>query len=137
MVFCPGLIVMEADNDAGAVSTYTKAGAQYGLHLLWVLLSLLSVCDFALEAIMIAASRLMPDSQAFPAWLSSKFLERRAAILDRELPYGKLKRSTTWLAVLAVAPVSLITCSMVPTPPRETVTRSWNWTPEVSGTSKA
>lgn len=27
MVFGPGLIVMEADNDAGAVSTYTQAGA--------------------------------------------------------------------------------------------------------------
>jgi hypothetical protein len=25
MVFGPGLIVMEADNDAGAVSTYTQA----------------------------------------------------------------------------------------------------------------
>ena len=42
MVFGPGLIVMEADNDAGAVSTYTQAGAQYGLHLLWVLLLLLT-----------------------------------------------------------------------------------------------
>jgi hypothetical protein len=31
MVFGPGLIAMEADNDAGAVSTYTQAGAQYGL----------------------------------------------------------------------------------------------------------
>jgi hypothetical protein len=31
MVFGPGLIVMEADNDAGAVSTYIQAGAQYGL----------------------------------------------------------------------------------------------------------
>ena len=40
----PGLIVMEADNDAGAVSTYTQAGAQYGLHLLWVMLLLLPVC---------------------------------------------------------------------------------------------
>jgi len=34
MVFGPGLIVMEADNDAGAVSTYVQAGGQYGLHLL-------------------------------------------------------------------------------------------------------
>ena len=41
MVFGPGLIVMEADNDAGAVATYIQAGAQYGTHLLWVLLLLL------------------------------------------------------------------------------------------------
>ena len=34
MVAGPGLIVMEADNDAGAVSTYVQAGAQYGTHLL-------------------------------------------------------------------------------------------------------
>jgi len=40
MVFGPGLIVMEADNDAGAVSTYVQAGAQYGTRLLWVLLLL-------------------------------------------------------------------------------------------------
>ena len=43
MVFGPGLIVMEADNDAGAVSTYVQAGAQYGLHLLWILLVLLPI----------------------------------------------------------------------------------------------
>jgi len=43
MVFGPGIIVMEADNDAGAVSTYIQAGAQYGLHLLWVLALLLPV----------------------------------------------------------------------------------------------
>lgn len=51
MVFGPGLIVMEADNDAGAVSTYTQAGAQYGLHLLWVLLLLLPICYFVQEMV--------------------------------------------------------------------------------------
>ena len=42
---------MEADNDAGAVSTYTQAGAQYGLNLLWVLLLLLPVCYFIQEMV--------------------------------------------------------------------------------------
>ncbi len=51
MVFGPGLIVMEADNDAGAVSTYTQAGAQYGLHLLWLMLVLLPVCYFVQEMV--------------------------------------------------------------------------------------
>ena len=46
MVFGPGLIVMEADNDAGAVSTYIQAGAQYGTRLLWLLLLLLPVTYF-------------------------------------------------------------------------------------------
>ncbi len=51
MVFGPGLIVMVADNDAGAVSTYTQAGAQYGTHLLWTLLLLLPVTYFIQEMV--------------------------------------------------------------------------------------
>lgn len=48
-VMGPGLIVMEADNDAGAVATYTQAGAQYGTHLLWVLVLLLPITYFVQE----------------------------------------------------------------------------------------
>jgi Mn2+/Fe2+ NRAMP family transporter len=51
MVFGPGLIVMEADNDAGAVSTYVQAGAQYGTHLLWLLVLLLPICYFIQEMV--------------------------------------------------------------------------------------
>jgi Mn2+/Fe2+ NRAMP family transporter len=51
LVVGPGLIVMAADNDAGAVSTYTQTGAQYGLHLMWVLLLLLPVCYFIQEMV--------------------------------------------------------------------------------------
>ena len=51
VVFGPGLIVMVADNDAGAVSTYTQAGAQYGTRLLWVLLLLLPVTYFIQEMV--------------------------------------------------------------------------------------
>jgi Mn2+/Fe2+ NRAMP family transporter len=51
MVLGPGLIVMEADNDAGAVSTYTQAGAQYGLHLMWLLLLLLPITYFIQEMV--------------------------------------------------------------------------------------
>ena len=51
MVFGPGLIVMEADNDAGAVSTYMQAGSQYGLHLLWLLVVLLPICYFVQEMV--------------------------------------------------------------------------------------
>lgn len=47
----PGLIVMESDNDAGSVSTYTQAGAQYGTHLLWLLLLLLPVTYFVQEMV--------------------------------------------------------------------------------------
>jgi len=51
MVFGPGLIVMEADNDAGTVSTYIQAGAQYGTRLLWLLLLLLPVTYFIQEMV--------------------------------------------------------------------------------------
>lgn len=51
MVFGPGLIVMEADNDAGAVSTCMQAGGQYGLHLLWTLNVLLPICYFVPETV--------------------------------------------------------------------------------------
>ena len=51
MVFGPGLIVMEADNDAGAVATYVQAGAQYGTQLLWLLLLLLPICYFVQEMV--------------------------------------------------------------------------------------
>ena len=51
MVCGPGLIVMEADNDAGAVATYVQAGAQYGTHLLWLLAVLLPVTYFIQEMV--------------------------------------------------------------------------------------
>lgn len=34
----PGIIAGTADNDAGGIATYSQAGAQFGYHLLWVLL---------------------------------------------------------------------------------------------------
>jgi Mn2+/Fe2+ NRAMP family transporter len=39
----PGLIVMVGDNDAGAFSTYTQAGQDFGTTLLWTLLLLIPV----------------------------------------------------------------------------------------------
>ena len=51
MVMGPGLIVMVADNDAGAVSTYTQAGALYGTKLLWLLLILLPCTYFVQEMV--------------------------------------------------------------------------------------
>jgi Mn2+/Fe2+ NRAMP family transporter len=39
----PGLIVMFGDNDAGGVATYTQAGQNYGMKLLWTLMLLVPV----------------------------------------------------------------------------------------------
>ncbi|HUO59231.1 MAG TPA: Nramp family divalent metal transporter [Candidatus Acidoferrales bacterium] len=51
VVFGPGLIVMVADNDAGAVSTYIQAGAQYGTRLLWILVLLWPMTYFIQEMV--------------------------------------------------------------------------------------
>jgi Mn2+/Fe2+ NRAMP family transporter len=42
-VLGPGLIVMAGDNDAGAFSTYSQAGQNYGNSLLWTLVLLIPV----------------------------------------------------------------------------------------------
>jgi NRAMP (natural resistance-associated macrophage protein)-like metal ion transporter len=34
----PGIITSNVDNDAGGITTYSLAGAQYGLTLLWTLI---------------------------------------------------------------------------------------------------
>lgn len=51
MVVGPGVIVMVADNDAGAVSTYTQAGYQYGTTLFWLMLLLLPCTYFVQEMV--------------------------------------------------------------------------------------
>ena len=51
MVAGPGLIVMVADNDAGAISTYTESGAHFGTSLLWIMLLLLPVTYFVQEMV--------------------------------------------------------------------------------------
>jgi Mn2+/Fe2+ NRAMP family transporter len=43
MVAGPGLIVMVADNDAGAISTYSEAGARFGTSLMWLLVLLMPI----------------------------------------------------------------------------------------------
>src|ERR1700737_1341751 len=53
LVFGPGLIVMEADNDAGAVSTYVQAGAQYGTR-------------FALDHVSVVADHIFHPGDGCP-----------------------------------------------------------------------
>jgi Mn2+/Fe2+ NRAMP family transporter len=70
MVAGPGLIVMVADNDAGAISTYTQAGAQHGTALLWVLLLLLPVTYLMQEMV----ARLgIATGEGFAAMIYQRF----------------------------------------------------------------
>ena len=34
----PGIITSNVDNDAGGITTYSLAGSQYGLTLIWILI---------------------------------------------------------------------------------------------------
>jgi NRAMP (natural resistance-associated macrophage protein)-like metal ion transporter len=43
VIMGPGLIVMVGDNDAGGVATYTQAGQNYGMALVWTLALLIPV----------------------------------------------------------------------------------------------
>ncbi len=43
VIMGPGLIVMVGDNDAGAVATYSQAGQNYGMALVWTLALLIPV----------------------------------------------------------------------------------------------
>jgi hypothetical protein len=54
-----------------------------------------------------------------------------------EFGYGPLTRFVTWWPLFTASPVLLMTWEIVPTPPSDTVTMLWNFTPEVTGTSKA
>ncbi len=48
----PGLIVMVADNDAGAFGTYAQAGQNYGTVLMWTLLLLIPVLYVTQEMVL-------------------------------------------------------------------------------------
>ena len=70
---------MEADNDAGAVSTYVQAGAQYSTRLLWIMFLLLPITYFVQEMVVrlgIATGILLSYClavQAVKIWFLNKF----------------------------------------------------------------
>jgi len=41
MLMGPGIITSNVDNDAGGITTYSLAGAQFGLHLIWSLIPIM------------------------------------------------------------------------------------------------
>lgn len=47
----PAFIVLESDNDQGAISTYAQAGALYGFGMLWVIAFLLPITYFCQECV--------------------------------------------------------------------------------------
>ena len=100
MVFGPGLIVMEADNDAGAVSTYIQGGAQYGTHLLWLLFLLLPITYFIQEMVV----RLgIAAGQGPAAMIYERFGKRWGLFSLVDLQLVNFLRVVTEFAAIALA----------------------------------
>ena len=57
----PGIITSNVDNDAGGITTYSLAGAEYGLKLVWSLIPIM----IALIVIQEMCARMAPSS---PNW---------------------------------------------------------------------
>src|SRR5437879_13818362 len=53
-VIGPGLITTNAGNDAGAIATYSQAGAEFGFRMLWILV----VITISLAGVNEMASRM-------------------------------------------------------------------------------
>ena len=88
MVFGPGLIVMEADNDAGAVSTYIQAGAQYGTHLLWLLVLLLLPITYFIQEMVVRLG--IATGQGHAAMIYQRFGKWWGLLLPRRSATGQL-----------------------------------------------
>ncbi len=74
----PGIIAGNADNDAGGITTYSVAGANYGLSLLWVLL----LTTFALAITQEIGARLgLVTGKGLGALIREKFGVRWTAFV--------------------------------------------------------
>ena len=74
----PGLVSGFADNDAGGITTYTLAGAQFGYDLLWVLLASQIVLFFTQE---VGARLGLATGQGLTGLARERFGVRWAAFL--------------------------------------------------------
>ena len=79
-VIGPGLITSNVDNDAGGISVYTQAGAQYGYTLLWALIPM-TIALYVTEEM--CARMAVVTGKAFSCVAS---LSRLAASIVRGFP---------------------------------------------------
>src|SRR5204862_1358800 len=77
-VIGPGIIAGNADNDAGGITTYSVAGANFGLSLLWVLL----LTTFALSVTQEIGARMgLVTGKGFASLIREKFGIRWTAFI--------------------------------------------------------
>src|SRR4030088_25092 len=95
----PGLIVMAGDNDAGAFSTYSQAGQNFGTALLWTLVLLIPVLYVNQEMVLRLEAKHLPRYLGAFAWrFTRRFVLKTiharlviAAAAPPPMPYRLLK----------------------------------------------
>ncbi|HEY6958236.1 MAG TPA: Nramp family divalent metal transporter, partial [Candidatus Limnocylindria bacterium] len=100
LVLGPGLVTAFADNDAGGITTYSLAGAQFGFGLLWVLL----VTAVALTVTQEAGARLaLATGQGLAGLIRERFGVRWTAFAVLTMLVANLGTSIAEFAGMAAA----------------------------------
>ena len=100
LVLGPGLVTAFADNDAGGITTYSLAGAQYGYGLLWVLL----VTAIALVITQEAGARLgLATGQGLSGLIRERFGVRWTAFAVLTMLIANLGTTISEFAGMAAA----------------------------------
>jgi Mn2+/Fe2+ NRAMP family transporter len=100
LVLGPGLVTAFADNDAGGITTYSLAGAQYGYGLLWVLL----VTAVALVITQEAGARLgLATGQGLSGLIRERFGVRWTAFAVLTMLVANLGTTISEFAGMAAA----------------------------------
>lgn len=96
----PGLIAANADNDAGGITTYSLAGAQFGYDLLWVLL----VITIALAVTQEIGARMgAVTGKGFGDLIRERFGARWAAFAISVMLIANLSNNVAEFAGIAAA----------------------------------
>jgi NRAMP (natural resistance-associated macrophage protein)-like metal ion transporter len=100
LVLGPGLVTAFADNDAGGITTYSLAGAQFGFGLLWVLL----VTAIALTVTQEAGARLaLATGQGLAGLIRERFGVRWTAFAVLTMLIANLGTTVAEFAGMAAA----------------------------------
>ena len=99
-VLGPGLVSGFADNDAGGITTYSLAGAQYGYDLLWVLLASQIVLFFTQE---VGARLGLATGQGLTGLARERFGVRWAAFVTLTMLVANLGSTVAEFAGTAAA----------------------------------
>ena len=96
----PGLIAASADNDAGGITTYSRAGAEFGYSLLWMLI----LITFSLAVTQEMGARMgAVTGKGFGGLIREKFGARWAAFAILVMLIANLGTTTAEFAGIAMS----------------------------------